>query len=70
MYRGSVARSSTCSDVLPGRIAGSPGRWNPVAITVIFTSSSSASSRTMPKLICTSSYSAAARMSAHASLTS
>ena len=45
-------------------------RSKPVAITVIFTSSPMASFSTTPKLICTSSFSAASRISVQASFTS
>src|SRR5215470_14054688 len=42
--------------------------WKPVAITVIFTASASDSFTITPKLICTSSHSAASRMIEQASL--
>ena len=49
---------------------GKLSRWNPVAITVIFTSSFIASFRTTPKLICASSLAVAPRISEQASFTS
>ncbi len=50
--------------------SGALSGWKPVAITVIFTASASDSLRITPKLICTSSHSAASRMMEQASLTS
>jgi N-acyl-D-amino-acid deacylase len=56
-----VARRASC-----GRLS----RWNPVAITVIFTVSFSDSFSTTPKLICASSLAVAPRISEQASFTS
>src|ERR1700733_321321 len=56
-----VARRANC-----GRLS----RWNPVAITVIFTVSFNDSFITTPKLICASSLAVAVRISEQASFTS
>ena len=55
-----------CAVRMPAACSG----WKPVAITVIFTASPIDSFRMTPKLICTSSHSAASRMIEQASLTS